>query len=259
MTVEVPAPAVYRWLEVIITLRCNAMCMNCLRLCNAKWSGMDYKGLDMSEGQFDRVLDDVLQLAHSAGQPAFDVFSLTGGEPLLHPLCERFLWRAIHTLEAVAEPAVGQIVINTNNLIPAPPWAQPCVVHWGDVGYEKAMIHDAAFVDPTESGEVITRDSCTHFRKHPIVVTSQGYSRCCAADGYTRLFAADDLILDHLPERDEDWPNMDRICAHCAFGASTRHKEYDVGMPISPIYREQARLNLEGRKVLKVLPSKDRG
>jgi hypothetical protein len=107
------------------------------------------------------------------------------------------------------------------------------------------------FIDPAERGEVVTRAACRHYRRSFSAVSCYGWVQCCAAEGYVRLFCAEDLMLDHLPLSHADWPDLNRICAHCAFAAREQFYERDLGCPVDPVYAEQAALNLAGRKVTK--------
>lgn len=229
--------SIYESLEIVITLRCNARCLNCIRLCNSEdWTGLDYSGLDMTVEEVESVLDEVRCLHDLSGYAPFGAICLTGGEPLLHPQAELFAGMvAAH----VANGAADSWLINTNGTLPVPSWAAGHALHWWDVGAEKAANHVAMLCDPAERGEVMTRATCQHYRKNRIVVTKQGWTRCCASEGYVRLAGASDLILDHLPASIDEWPNMDRICAHCAFASPTAPMERDVGRVVSPVFRRQ--------------------
>jgi hypothetical protein len=240
---------VYESLEIVVTLRCNARCRNCIRLCNRQDLGLDYSGLDITEEQFALVLQQVQELPRAIGQRAFGVLCLTGGEPLLHPRLHRMLDAAI----SLEHSCVDQVVVNSNRTLPIPLGMEPRVVHWWAVGAEKAAHHVAMLSDPAERGERVTRASCTHYRKNRIVVTSQGWTRCCAAEGYVRLLCREDLILDHLPATTKDWPDMDAVCAHCAFAAPTQIYERDCGAPVSAVFAAAAAQNLAGRAVRKRL------
>jgi organic radical activating enzyme len=229
---------IYESIEVVITLRCNARCANCIRLCNAADMGLDYTHLDMTAGDISLVIGEVEKLAASTTErPVVHTLCVTGGEPTLHPKLEVFwewLRRTLH------EPGlVGEMMLNTNGTRPVPAAIAPHAVTWWLPGAEKAANHTAMFVDPAERGEVVTRATCEHYRKNRIVVTSQGWTRCCASEGYTRLAGATDLILPTLPMPD-GWPDMDHICAHCAFGAREQLFEHAVGRPVSKVYQAWA-------------------
>lgn len=230
---------IYESLEIVITLRCNARCRNCIRLCNSEDLGLDYSGLDMTIENVTQALTEVAQLFETHGRPVFDVVCITGGEPTLHPQLGE-IWELCRQSLLGGWGMANTLVCNVNRTRPVPPEIEPQVVHWWSVGREKADNHIAMLVDPAERGEVITRASCRHYRRNRIVVTKQGWIRCCASEGYTRLAGAKGLILDHLPASIEDWPNMDRICAHCAFAAPTQVFERDVGRPVSDVFREWA-------------------
>lgn len=243
---------VYSDLNVAITLRCNARCLNCIRLCGDNgWSGLDYSGTDMTLDQIEHVIRDVEAIAMLTGvRPIIGALCVTGGEPSLHPALVE-IWQAFS--ERLLSPGlIGELVCNANATRPLPGMIAAHLVHWWSVGDVKAQNHIAAFSDPALRGEGLTFANCGHYRKDRIVVTAQGFTRCCAAEGYVRLACAEDLILDHLPMPD-GWPNQDRICEHCAFACQTQVMERDAGRPIDPWYQVQADLNLKGRRIARRL------
>lgn len=237
---------IYESLEIVITLRCNAHCWHCIRLCNRLDLGLDYSDLDMTVEQVEHVLTDIAQLSERVGRPVFDVVCITGGEPTLHPQLVE-IWRLCS--RSLLGRWANSLVCNVNRTRPVPLEIEPHVVHWWGVGEEKRLNHVASLVDPAEHGEAITRATCTHYRRDRIVVTSQGYTRCCASEGYVRLFCDQDLVLPSLPASIDHWPNQDRICMHCAFAAPTQIMERDVGGPVSRVFFEQAELNRAGRRI----------
>lgn len=208
---------------------------------------MGYLDPDMTQDEFDLVVDDIVKLHRSTGKPAFRTVSLTGGEPFLHPSIEKWA----HTVqERLLGPGIISCFhINTNATCPIPPALLPCSKTFVTVGEQKARCHVAMFDDPAERGESLTRDKCHHYRKHRLVANRYGYTRCCAGEGYVRLFAAEHLILPFLPASMQDWPNMDEICQHCAFASPTHRYERDVGRPVSAVYEQQAALNRAGRVI----------
>ena len=239
--------AVYNAGNLVITLRCNGACRNCIRLCcSSEWSGFDDSGTDMTEAQWMRAIDDIERVADKTGRPTFEVLAISGGEMTMHPEWQRFAEIAIERLEA---KAVNRVCLNTNRTGHIPEHLQSRVVSWWDIGDEKAQNHTAMFIDPAERGYCITRGTCLHHRKRFSACNCYGWMQCCGAEGYIRLFGAEDLILDHLPTSHADWPDMDRICAHCAFAARHEVFERDVGRPISRVYQEQAALNKAGRRI----------
>ena len=238
----------YEQLEVLVTLRCNASCRNCLRLCNMDdWTGLGHLGPDMTDEEFSLVVSDVLKLHQATGEPALRSMSLTGGEPFLHPLIEK--WAHIVVKRLLVPGVISHFHINTNLSCPIPPSLAPYSKNFLTLGEQKANGHVAMFDDPAERGEALTRDECSHYRKDRLVASRYGYTRCCAGEGYVRLFAAEHLMLPFLPLRMEDWPEMDEICHHCAFASPTARYERDVGRPISGVYEQQASLNRAGRVI----------
>lgn len=230
------------YLDLQITLRCNAACLNCIKLCNlGRITGLDYRDSDLTLDQVRAVIQDVRRV-----DARINHLVVTGGEPLLHPDAVRI----VELLERELVPAhVGRVLVNSNLTLPVPAPLQPHLVNYSRPA-DAEQIHDAVFVDPAERGEAPRFAACTHYRKWRIVCNYLGYSLCCAADGYIRLFGFAHLIVDRLPEDFSGFPlaAMDDVCRRCAFGG-TPLKQSAVGAPVSPIYAQQGELNRAGRTI----------
>ena len=240
---------VYTHLDIVITLRCNGACRNCIRLCaSALSTGLDYSDLDMTTSDVEYVITDIQRLSCETGvKPVINELCLSGGEPTLHPQLSE-LW-ALCTRELLTAGYVDHMVCNVNRTRPVPPEIEPHAVHWFAVGAEKANAHIAVLLDGESYNEPMTRERCQHFRKNRIIVDKHGFMRCCASEGYTRLFCDNTLVLAHLPASIDAWPNQDHICKHCAFGAWVPIYERRVGAPVSPVFAHEAELNRAGRKL----------
>lgn len=238
---------IYTHLDLVITLRCNGACRNCIRLCNSTpVTGLDYSSLDMTESDVRFVIADVQRLAREIGaKPVVDEFCITGGEPTLHPELEAF-W-ALCERELLRTGYVDHMVCNVNRSRPVPSAIEPHAVNFGTLA-EKPSMHIALLLDG-ECNPPMTRERCSHFRKDFIIVDKHGYMRCCASEGYTRLFCDSALVLPRLPSSLNMWPNMDHICKHCAFGASPTVFERDAGAPLSAVFEREAERNRAGRKL----------
>jgi len=236
-------------LDLCITLRCNQNCLNCYRFCNKKEiTGLDYSDLDMTLGQVDNFVHQVRE--HKMG--LLDTVSITGGEPLIHPKKKEILRKVIKLKE---DGYVSKVIVNSNRTVKIPRSMIEYIVTYSRPrdNYQK---HNVVLLHPSDfSDRKHTYNSCTHYRKHTIVLNYHGYSLCCGADGYIRLFAMDDLIVDYLPESSDGFPLMDKICEHCAFGSDDILPfERELGCPVSIRYLKEAENNRAGRKITKRFP-----
>lgn len=197
----------YESIDVVVTLRCNWHC-ECLRLCNMPAAkGLRYDEYDLTMIEVRRIID-----AFETAGAHFERVTITGGEPLLHPNVVRIV-EAFDRANA-ARPFADTIEVNTNGSLPVPVGLQGRTVTWWPSPNERRANHRQV-LGAHDTG--MTYDRCKHFRKARLCVTRDGFSRCCAAEGYLRLHRARDLMLGHIPAPDR-WPNMDRICNVCAFG-----------------------------------------
>lgn len=244
--------AVYESLEVVITLRCNGRCRNCIRLCNRPDFGLDYSDMDMAWSDVSTVIEDLRRVSEVTGRPAVETLCFTGGEPLLHELLPSFVRAAVDALE---EPGIVEgVVVNSNRTLPIPAEIEKRVVHWWSLR-EKAQMHQCALVSPSDPPDGFPRqggrtwEGCQHFRRNRIVVTRHGYQLCCAAEGYTRLMGLGELYVPRLPETLAGFPRPDAVCDHCAFGAPVAFPEAAYGCPVSPVFLREAEKNRAGRRI----------
>ncbi len=249
---------IFESLEVVITLRCNAQCRNCIRLCSSKvTTGLDYRDLDMTLDDVRQIIGDIADVYADTGRQVFGTVCITGGEPTLHPQLLD-IWRLCRSL--LPPYMIGDLVCNVNRTRPVPPEIEQHVVHWWSVE-EKAQLHQCALVSPTDPPPGFphqggrTWDTCQHYRRNRLVVTVHGYQLCCAAEGYTRLLHEPGLLVGKLPASLDGMPRPDPVCQHCAFGAPVPIWERDHGRPVSRLFDEHATLNRKGR----LMPEKLRG
>lgn len=245
---------IFESLEVVITLRCNAACRNCIRLCNSRTTtGLDYADLDMTLADVDAICEDVRAVGEATGRLVVGTLCITGGEPTLHPELLAIWAKCLSVRQHV-----GELVLNTNRTRPVPAEIEPHVVHWWNLA-EKSRLHQCALVSPTDPPPGFphqggrTWDTCRHYRRDRLVVTVHGYQLCCAAEGYTRLLNLPDLLVSKLPASLDGMPRPDPVCRHCAFGAPVALLERDWGRPVSPVFDAAARLNRKGWNMPKKL------
>jgi len=233
-------------LDLCITLRCNNYCLNCIKFCNKdKTTGLDYSDSDMTMEQINNFINQVKTLDT---KNLFTSITVTGGEPLLHPDIKEIMIK----LEELKKLSYVKILwINSNKIIKAPESLKKYIVNYSEVD-KKPQIHNVALLHPSDfNGKTMAYKTCKHYRKKTIVLTYMGYSICCAADGYIRLFGMKDLISDKLPTY-KLIKKMDKICKHCPFGNDDILPfEKDIGCPVSDIYKKEAEKNRLGRKITK--------
>lgn len=234
--------SLYESLDVQVTLRCNVYCKNCIKFSNMEAvTGLDYSDTDVSLLWVARLRDELAAL--SAHGKVIDTLCLTGGEPTLHP----DILDIVNLLKPLVPWVVGQITINSNLIMPEHLREKlaPYLINYSIVK-DKPQIHSTVLLHPSEiQADAPTFAGCTHYRKWRPVVNVYGYSMCCAADGYIRLFGLDELIIPKLPVRPEGFPlsKMDLVCNHCPFGCRTEVFERDEGRPVSAVYQQRAEQN----------------
>lgn len=229
-------------LDLCITYRCNGACPNCVEFCNRDdVTGLDYSDSDMTLEQIEMFCEQV-----RSARPPIKLISITGGEPLLHP----HLWEIVEKLEELrGEGYFEELIVNSNRIIKAPEHLQHYIVCLSEPK-DNPQIHHCVFVHPSELEGMHNYGNCKNHRKPTIVLNYQGYSVCCAADAYIRLFALEHLISNEFPLVAPE--QMNDVCQHCSFGTEELVPfERDVGCPISPVYAAEGEKNRAGRQITK--------
>jgi len=214
-------------------------------------TGLNYSDSDMTMGQIENFIDQMRSLK---GHFVLRSLNLSGGEPLLHPN----IVEIVEKLEVLRkEGLVRSLTVNSNTVLTAPDCLKTYMISYVKLK-NRAQKHQVVLLHPDDfEGGKKTYGQCEHYRKSTWVLTYQGYSLCCAADGYIRLFGMDDLLFDHLPI--EISSEMDEICEHCPFGNSEMLPyESEGDYVISEIYQREAEKNRLGRKITKRFPVKGR-
>lgn len=235
-------------LNIMITLRCNGYCKNCVEFCcRQEDTGLDYFDSDMTVGQIDNFIREVRS---SEPRIRFSDISITGGESLLHPDVVEITQKVIQLREYYK-----RFWVDSNLSIVAPASISRYIEN-SSLPKDNYKIHQVSLLHPSEFGsEKRTRQQCVQRGKTAWVLNYQGFSLCSMGDAFIRLFGREDMILDHLPTSFEDFGNIDEICEHCSW--SRRESlpfERDVGNPVSLIYQEEAKKNKLGRKINKRYP-----
>ena len=238
-------------LDILITLRCNAWCKNCIEMCNSyDRTGLDYKNMDMTLEQVAFFCEETRAAWEKQGPtPLWGNVVITGGEPLLHSDVVE-ISKMLRARLRGAVPLAERLILNTNMSLPIPD-GLACPTENYSLLEQKPMAHNAVLLHPDDMKcPRPTYAGCHHYRKSTRVLSKYGLTTCCAGDGYIRLFCLESLIHDHIPASLDGWrlEDMDAACQHCPFGCEKQFFERDVGVPVSKIYAEQAELNKKGRK-----------
>lgn len=216
-----------------ITLRCNARCPQCSRHCNV----LDYGDTDMTMGQVDRFIDDVLRHDQKLGKIA-----LQGGEPTLHPLLKDFVDRLY---ERLYPHHVGCIQIDTNDLIPLPPGIEGkpgMVIQRSRPGSLVRQQHRCQWVAPKDTGQKLAH--CVVPEICGYCYSVFGYSPCGAGGAIARLFRLPQFYSFEFPASgDAHFGNFREVlCALCQRGAKKPLKvsdpKYRGKKPISPSFQK---------------------
>ena len=235
----------YLCIDVLLTLRCNAACVNCSRGCNADFTGLDLSASDMTVEQITAMAGQIEDVYREIGRPVTEKLNLSGGEALLHPRLDEIV--SLLEERLLRPGIIRRLTVGTNGLLPPPPVAArfaECLCPVRD----KPGIHTAVWIDPADRDPrppAATWHRCTMEHRHVAVASWLGWSLCCYADGYLRLFRATELLLDRLPWKWEQWPldAMRAVCGRCVHGHPPVSYERDVGRPLSAIYRQAGEAN----------------
>ena len=219
-----------------------------MKFCNMEaLTGLDQSKSDMTLGQIDYLIDQV------RSKPVrFGTLSVTGGEPLLHPDIVEIV-RRLDCL--VAEKKVDYLFVNSNQLLEPPPELRGRILNFLP-HKDKANSHHAMLVHPRDfGGTQVTHNQCTFVGKDQWMLNYQGLFRCCAGD-YIRLFGRGDLMLDHIPESVDEFPNMDEVCLQCAFSnvGGKLPPARTHGTYVSEIYAREAEKNRHSQRIAKRWP-----
>lgn len=236
--------ALYPAVDLQLTLRCNLKCADCIKFSSMKrQTGLDYSESDLTWSQLQRFIVNVESIRERTQRKVIGVLTVTGGEPLLHPEVDKFVEELDRHLLKLG--IVERLQVNTNGVKAPSDYLRPFCVTFLEAD-KKNTHHDPVLLHPGKRAS--TFRSCKHYRKGTVVANYQGYSQCCAADGYIRLFALEHLIHAELPDNGLPVDRMDDVCKHCPFGVPGK-----VHSGVATVYQEQAELNRKGRRVLKVL------
>jgi len=215
-----------------LTLRCNARCPQCSRHCGV----LDYGDTDMTPGQLDRFIEDVLRHDQKLGKVA-----LQGGEPTLHPRLKEFVDRLY---ERLYPHHVSKFQIDTNTLVPIPEGVEGrpgMVIQRSPPSSQARRRHRCQWVAPKDTGQELAH--CVVPEVCGYCYSAFGYSPCGAGAAIARLFRFPQYLSFEFPAAgDAHFGNFREVlCALCQRGAKHPLKisdpEYRGKRPISPSFQ----------------------
>jgi len=233
---------------ILLNFTCNRFCRSCEKLCNLDAiTGVSSLDGEMTRAELDIILDQIEAVSTTLDDHLVTrSLAFSGGEPTLHPQLSEFLDAAVERLEKPG--IVGKVIVVTNGTNPThPTYARH--VTWTSMR-DKPNQHVAFFADQAAMTRrvPVTFATCCDHRKAQVTVSHWGWNRCCGALGYVRMLCADDAMAPRLPLTEDGWPNMDDVCAVCAFG-NCAPLERHVGRPFAPRFQWEAAWNKAGRKL----------
>lgn len=230
-----------RVIQLEITYQCNLLCKHCNRHCNLTF--LPYlKNAEMTEPQIDRFIGQVKE-----NNVRLEQVRVLGGEPLLHPRVERFLFK-LHR-ELMTSGFLKTMVIVTNGIISRherlagfmnDPDIKP-LLEQGKISFQVAWEGKehgfrGVFIAPVDMG-MKWRECCVA-RVCGSLLNAYGYwpNGNCAA--IARLFYLPNYAGMEFPTVFEDaWPTLENdLCRYCVKGNRVLlHNKADV---VTRSYRE---------------------
>jgi MoaA/NifB/PqqE/SkfB family radical SAM enzyme len=226
-----------RIIQLEITYRCNLLCNHCNRHCNLTF--LPYlQDAEMTEEQIDRFIRQIKE-----NNVHLEQLRLLGGEPLLHPQVESFLFKLQR--ELMATGFLDTIVIVTNGIIPhqerlagfmndssIKPLLESGVISFQVAREGKEHGFRAVSIAPVDMG--MNWQECCNPRICGSMLNVYGYwpNGNCAA--IARLFYLPHYARMEFPVVfEENWPTLgDDLCRFCVKGNRVLlHNKADVVTP----------------------------
>lgn len=225
-------------IEMDITYRCNAKCLNCCRFCNMQDLGFDFSDSDITLDQVKRFIDQVKRTKKQVSS-----ISVMGGEPLLHPNIVE-----IATLlknELVDNHHIKSFSIISNKILNPPKELKRMEVLIENYipPRFKSKHHRCTLVAPVDLAQ--ETKICNLPKNSGIGFSKYGYTPCAAGGAIIRLFKLYDLIKYELPKSENDWGDISKLCRLCQASAKKPLKESDYGRLISVSFQEAIKIHRE--------------
>lgn len=192
-------------IELDITLRCNAQCPDCDRLC----STFPILDSDMSLDQISLFIRQIKSWTSRNNRP-LNKITIMGGEPLVHPnvieICQK-----IYELVPIH---IKEVHFRTNGILPIPKEINNVIV--STISSKKNQ-HQIFFKSPSDYK--IPYKKCDIPIRCGISLNTFGYFPCAAGGSIIRLFGLYDMVLSDIPDNLNIW-DYGKICRHCYWSNS---------------------------------------
>jgi len=185
--------------ELNITLRCNAKCTNCNRLCNLYPERTE----DISIERIKNFVDSARAIPGGVGH-----VKILGGEPLLHPQFKE-IFEILY--DATKDGTIKLLKLDSNHIIPIPEYAFVPGVRLMNKKFRKK--YHAWICNPKDLGITTgAMPSCSMLYRCGKSLDNKGYLPCSQAIGIVRTFGLEHLYKQELPMA--PW-GLDEICPYC--------------------------------------------
>ena len=215
-------------IEIEITLRCNASCMNCNRFCNMIDLGIDYSDSDMGMEDIKKFIEAVKN--HG------DIFRVTiiGGEPTLNKnfneICAQMKKELFDT------GIIKDLVVSSNGINTFKTDIQNVRISVTSEKHQKHICHLMAPCDTNQ--ERIENYSCAVINQCGIAYNKYGIYPCGPGGALVRLFKLKNLTKSSLPKGIRDFGDLEEMCKRCQMSAKTYLLERENNRIISKSFQE---------------------
>lgn len=190
--------------ELNLTMRCQAHCTNCNRLCNL----LPDRTEDLSYEQVRHFWNEIARLKKE-GVVLVHLLKLIGGEPTMHPEFPRILALCLLARENGLVETVRVVTNGVGN-------PQSTLRQNGDTWkrWKPSKKRHLPFLWSPKDLGIPTKGPCRMATGCGANLDVYGWLPCGAATGLVRLFQRPDLYRDEIPTK--PW-GMEDLCVHCIF------------------------------------------
>jgi organic radical activating enzyme len=213
-------------IELEITLKCNAGCLNCNKFCNMEDLGIIYGDeMDLSLDDIDKFIDQVKALGHVRD------IRIMGGEPTVHPLYEEICKKIKEKL--VDTNLIKRAYVVTNGVQKKTSCLSTIVQM--PIG-QKKQSHTCVLVSPIDLKMSFRNDVCPTPRVWGVSYNKLGWYPCGPGGAIARLFKMEHIRKDTIKSVDDWGATIKDVCSLCQNSAPERIFERDHGRPITASY-----------------------
>lgn len=215
-------------IELEITLKCNATCLNCNKFCHMEDLGIVYGDeMDLTLQDIDGFIQQVKNIGNVKD------IRIMGGEPTLHPLYEDICLKIKQGL--LDTRIIHDAYVVTNGILKRP----SCLKSRIQMPMEtKNRLHTCALVSPTDRGVPLRDKECMTPKVFGVSYNKLGWYPCGPGGAIARLFNLTNIKKDTVTSVD-DWNNvlMD-VCSKCQNKSTDILFQVDQGRPITESYQK---------------------